>query len=75
MTSRDETPENKISSDGLRYTARKAGSPFGTPVFGSSTATMSCFKCGQHRPLSELVTKKILGRNQKVCAESCQRRS
>jgi hypothetical protein len=30
-----ETPENKMSSDGLRYTAKKAGSAFGTPVLGS----------------------------------------
>jgi hypothetical protein len=32
---------------------------------------MSCFKCGRHKVLSELLTKKILGRNQKVCALNC----
>jgi hypothetical protein len=36
---------------------------------------MSCFKCGRHKVLSELVTKKILGRNQKVCAVNCQART
>jgi hypothetical protein len=72
MTARDDTPKNKMSSDGLRYTAKKPGSAFGAPVLGSSSATMSCFKCGRHKPLSELLTKKILGRNQKVCMVSCQ---
>jgi hypothetical protein len=62
-----------MSNDGLRYTARKPTGPrFGTPVFGSISTTMSCFKCGRHRPLSELITKKLLGRNQKVCAVNCQ---
>ena len=72
MSSRDEPAKTKISSDGLRYTAKKAGSAFPTPALGSSSTTMSCFKCGRHKRLSELVTKKILGRNQKVCAMSCQ---
>ena len=75
MTARDETPKNKMSSDGLRYTAKKPGSAFGAPVLGSSSATMSCFKCGRHKVLSELLTKKILGRNQKVCAVNCQART
>ena len=75
MTARDETPKNKMSGDGLRYTAKKPGSAFGAPVLGSSLARMSCFKCGRHKPLAELLTKKMLGRNQKVCAVNCQTRS
>ena len=72
MTSRNETPKTRMSSDGLRYTAKKPGSAFGSSVPGSGSTTMSCFKCGRHKPLSELLTKKILGRNEKVCAVNCQ---
>ncbi|MDZ5455073.1 hypothetical protein [Azohydromonas lata] len=75
MAARETDTKTKISNDGLRYTAKKPGSIFGSVTMGSASATMSCFKCGQHRPVSELVTKKILGRNQKVCAGSCQRRA
>lgn len=75
MSARDTDTKTTISNDGLRYTAKKAGSIFGSVTLGSSSTTMSCFKCGQHRPVSELVTKKILGRNQKVCAESCQKKA
>jgi hypothetical protein len=75
MSARDPDTKTKISNDGLRYTAKKPGSAFGSVTLGSASTTMSCFKCGQHRPLSGLATKKILGRNQKVCAESCQRKA
>jgi hypothetical protein len=75
MSSRDSDTKTTISSDGLRYTAKKPGSAFGSVTLGSSSATMSCFKCGRHKLLSELLTKKILGRNQKVCAVNCQARS
>lgn len=75
MSARDSDNKTKISSDGLRYRAKTAGSAFGSPVLGSSSTTMSCFKCGRHKLLSELVTKKLLGRNQKVCIENCQRKS
>ena len=75
MSARDPDSKTTISSDGLRYTAKKPGSAFGSVTLGSASTTMSCFRCGQHRPVSELVTRKILGRNQKVCAESCQRKA
>ena len=72
MSSRETDTKTKISNDGLRYTAKKPGSTFGSVTLGSSSTTMSCFKCGRHRPMSELVSKKILGRHQKVCTVSCQ---
>lgn len=50
MTARDEEPENKMSSDGLRYPAKKPGFTFGGPVLGSTSATMSCFRCGRPKP-------------------------
>ncbi|WP_028998463.1 hypothetical protein [Azohydromonas australica] len=74
MTARDQKPGNKTSSDGMRYPAKKPGPAFGAPVLGSSSTTMSCFKRGRYKLLSELSTKKIQGRNQKACAVSCQAR-
>lgn len=75
MPPRDETPENKISSDGLRYTARTPGSPFDIPTSGRHATTVSCFKYGCHKPHFELVTKRILGRHQKIYATECQVRA
>jgi hypothetical protein len=37
-------------------------------------ASMSCFKCGMHRPRSELQSKRLLGKNQLVCAGGCKAR-
>jgi hypothetical protein len=33
---------------------------------------MSCFLCGKHRPRSQLMSKKLLGKSQSVCAPSCK---
>jgi hypothetical protein len=65
MSARDPHAKTTISSDGLRYTAKEPGTAFGGFTLGNSAVTMSCFKCGCHKPLSKLLTKKILGRNQK----------
>jgi hypothetical protein len=75
MSSRDPDTKTTISSDGLKYAAKKPGSVFGGVTVGNGSVTMSCFKCGRHKLLSELLTKKILGRNQKICAVSCQTRT
>ncbi|WP_084150625.1 hypothetical protein [Azohydromonas australica] len=68
---RDIETETRISSSGLRYTAKKPGSTFGP----GCSATMSCFWCGRHKPISAMANKKILGRNQKVCAVSCRKKT
>ena len=59
-----------IDSDGLRYRSKPAGSPFGS-AGAFTTATMSCFLCGKHRPRASLKGRKLLGRTQFVCAPSC----
>lgn len=56
----------KLQPDGLRYKSKVAGSPF-----GSNMATRSCFKCGKHRPTSEMTDRRVLGRNEKFCKPSC----
>ena len=61
-----------ILADGLRYKSKTSGSPFtaGTSMGGS---TMSCFRCGNHFPASELETKKYMGKSQKVCKGGCKK--
>ena len=63
--------KSQIVQNGLRYTAKTAGSPFGQTNQYAQTATMSCFLCGKHRPRSELMTRKLIGRAQNVCAPKC----
>jgi hypothetical protein len=57
----------RISADGLRYTSRVPGTPF-----AAAMTTRSCFKCGRHRPLSDLQSKRLLGRIEMVCKPKCQ---
>ncbi|WP_156901981.1 hypothetical protein [Azohydromonas australica] len=71
---RDIDSETTISNDGLRYTAKIPGSGFGPVMLGGYSTMMSCLRCGCHKRVAELVSKKILGRNQKVCAVNCRKR-
>ena len=59
-----------ILDDGLRYKSKVGGSPFAAPPF-SGNSTMSCFLCGKHRPRSEMVTRKLIGKSQAVCSPKC----
>ena len=60
-----------VGDTGLRYKSKAPGSPF--QASGSfSGATMSCFLCGKHRARSQMISKKILGKSQAVCAPSCK---
>lgn len=54
--------KTKISDDGLRYVSRQGGSPFGT--LGDCRSTLSCYKCGTHKPRS-------LGTNKKSWENLC----
>ena len=58
-------------ADGLRYKSKVSGSPF-TAATSFGAATMSCFMCGKHRPRSQLMSRKILGKSQAVCSPSCK---
>lgn len=59
----------QIHDDGLRYRSKAGGSPF-----GKAANTRSCFKCGQHRPMDALQTKRILGRIEMICKPACGER-
>lgn len=72
MAAQDQD-KSRIAADGLRYSAKPAGSMFDKPGQANFCGkTMSCLRCGAHKPFSELATKKILGRNAKVCAVDCR---
>jgi hypothetical protein len=56
--------------DGLRYKSKASGSPFeGKPY--TDNALKSCFLCGKHRPPSEMMTRKFVGKSQAVCSPKC----
>ena len=62
---RDNTT-TKISADGLRYRSRASGSPFAQ---SSGNASMSCAKCGLHKPRSLGSFKKLAGKSMFVCGD------
>ncbi len=57
----------QISTNGLRYVNKPSGSPFGTS--GTERATMSCFKCGLHKPRALGMYKRYLNQSMFVCGE------
>jgi len=58
---------SEINPDGLRYKSKAAGSPFGDR--GHHVATMSCMKCGRHKPRALGSYKRLLGRSHFFCGE------
>ena len=62
--SRDQTTQ--IASNGLRYKSKEGGSPFG----GSNpTSTMSCYKCGLHKPRGLGTFKRLLNQSMFMCGD------
>ena len=62
--SKDET--TKISGDGLRYKSKEGGSPCGV---SATVASMSCYKCGLHKPRALGSFKRFLNQNMFMCGE------
>jgi hypothetical protein len=61
---KDET--TKISADGLRYKSKEGGSPFEA---STSIASMSCYKCGMHKPRALGSFKRVINQYMFMCAE------
>lgn len=59
--------ETKIDETGLRYKAKIGGSPFGAPSHANSS--MSCYKCGKHKPRGLGSFKCLLNQSMFFCAE------
>jgi hypothetical protein len=55
-----------IANNGLRYTSKEGGSPFQDSANGG---TISCYKCGKHKPRSLGIFKRLLGQRMFKCAE------
>ena len=66
-----KTAHAHINPDGLTYRHKPGGSQFngGSGLKGQA---MSCLLCGRHRPRSMLMSRRLAGRHQVVCAPSCQ---
>lgn len=60
----------KIDQSGLRYESKPNGSQFGTSI----GQTMSCIKCGIHRPRALLMPMLLAGKRQYKCKEKCDTR-
>jgi hypothetical protein len=56
----------KIAADGLRYKTKETGSPY--QDFSCGT-TISCYKCGLHKPRSSGIFKRLLGQNMFKCSD------
>lgn len=56
------------SQDGLRYVKKPSGSFISTP---RAESMMSCFKCGKFKLPSEMIVKRLIGKNHRVCAPKC----
>ncbi len=65
--------KSSILEDGLRYKAKASGSPFTTSSAYAGNSTMACFLCGKHRPRASMMTRKLLGKAQAVCAPKCEK--
>jgi hypothetical protein len=57
--------KTQIASDGLRYTNKKNGSPF--QGMGRTGETMSCMKCGLHKPRALGSFKRLLDKSHFFC--------
>ena len=56
----------EIAKDGLRYKSKEGGSPFGP---AGSIGTMSCYKCGIHKPRALGSFIRLIGKSMFICAD------
>jgi hypothetical protein len=64
---KDRATVTKVDGSGLRYKSKVNGSPFGT--HGTNGGTMSCIKCGLHKPRTLGSMKRIAGSSMFFCGE------
>lgn len=57
----------KVDATGLRYKAKAGGSPFGAS--GAAGGSMSCYKCGLHKPRALGSFRRVVGKSMFVCAD------
>ena len=59
-------PDSILATDGLRYKFKGGGSPFQD---SANMSTMSCFRCGQHRPRALGTFTRLLNQRMFLCQE------
>lgn len=62
------TKTTAIATDGLRFTKKEAGSPYG-PGIG---LTLSCIRCGIHQPRTQLKPIRVAGKVHYCCELDCR---
>ena len=65
--------QNVVSDTGLRYTSKEGGSPF--QGMGGAGETLSCIKCGQHRPRRSGVFKRYFSALMFFCLDCKPRKT
>jgi hypothetical protein len=63
-----EPSKTRISQDGLRYVSKAQGTEFPTAL----GFTMSCFRCGRHRPRTRMESFSVAGTRQWRCKGGCE---
>jgi hypothetical protein len=58
--------DTQIATDGLRYKSKEGGSPFRD---SSNGMTMSCYKCGFHKPRSMGIFKLMINQRMFMCRD------
>lgn len=62
-----EAITSKVDATGLRYKTKAGGSPFG--VTGAAGGSMSCYKCGQHKPRALGSFRRLVDKNMFACGD------
>ena len=64
---KDISPISQVKADGLRYKSKASGSLFGP----CAALSLSCIKCGVHRPRNLLKSFKLAGKVHYSCDDNC----
>ncbi len=58
--------ESQIATDGLRYKSKEGGSPFKD---SANMSSISCYKCGLHKPRALGVFKMMINQRMFMCGD------
>ena len=64
--------ESQIATDGLRYKSKEGGSPFKD---SANMSSISCYKCGVHKPRALGVFKMMINQRMFMCGDCMPQKS
>jgi hypothetical protein len=64
--------ESQIATNGLRYKSKEGGSPFKD---SANMSSISCYKCGLHKPRSLGVFKTMINQRMFMCGDCISAKS